>query len=62
MKKGRPKKPEKEVREKTLRIRLTDEERGALDDAAAHLHLDTSTWARMRLLQLAKEESGKRGS
>lgn len=56
--KGRPKKPPKEVRDNVLRIRLTDEERLWLDEAAGHLTLDTSTWARMKLLQMAKEECG----
>jgi hypothetical protein len=50
---GRPKKPEGEVRENVLRIRLTDEERAALDEAARARHLDTSTWARAELLALA---------
>jgi len=47
--KGRPKKPAADTRENVLRIRLSDEERAALDAAASHLTLDTSTWARMEL-------------
>jgi uncharacterized protein (DUF1778 family) len=50
---ARPKKPEGEVRENVLRIRLTPEERAALDEAARAKHLETSTWARSELLALA---------
>jgi uncharacterized protein (DUF1778 family) len=49
---GRPKK--EESREKPLRIRLTAAEREILDAAANHRGLDTSTWARMILLDTAK--------
>lgn len=52
----RPKKPAGEVRENVLRIRLTDEERKALDEAAKAKHLDTSAWARSELLTLAGRE------
>ncbi|MBN1513714.1 MAG: hypothetical protein JXB13_16985 [Phycisphaerae bacterium] len=41
-------------RRNVLRIRLTDVERRIIDDAAASRELDTSTWARSELLQLAK--------
>jgi hypothetical protein len=44
-------------RENVLRIRLTEAERKALDAAAAQRTLDTSTWARMELLQLAKRKA-----
>jgi hypothetical protein len=54
MKLGRPKKPKGEIRKNVLRILLTDAERKALDAAANDRTLDTSTWARMELLQLAK--------
>lgn len=50
----RPKKPAGEVRENVLRIRLTDEERKTLDEAAQAKHLDTSAWARSELLALAE--------
>lgn len=58
---GRPKKPPGEARDNVLRIRLTDEERKAIDDAAKEHALDSSAWARMELLALAKKssESGK---
>ncbi len=52
---GRPKKPENESRENVLRIRLTDREREALDEGAKVKGLETSTWARMELLALARK-------
>jgi hypothetical protein len=52
---GRPKKPTTEVRENVLRIRLTDEERAALDEASKTRALDTSSWARAELLTLARK-------
>jgi CRISPR/Cas system-associated protein Csm6 len=51
---GRPKKPEGEVRENFLRIRLTDAERAALDNEAQARGEETSTWARRMLLALAR--------
>jgi uncharacterized protein (DUF1778 family) len=51
--KGRPKKEKGTQRENTLRIRLTDDERKKLDDAAGAETLDTSTWARMILIRVA---------
>jgi len=61
---ARPKKPEGEVRDNFLRIRLTPEERTQLDRAAQARSLDTSSWARSELLMLAKKilkgnQSGK---
>ena len=53
---GRPRKPKNENRENFLRIRLTEAERKALDTAAEQRTLDTSTWARAELLQLAKRK------
>lgn len=50
----RPKKPKGEQRQNILRIRLTDQERKQLDAAAAGKTLDTSTWARAELIELAK--------
>jgi hypothetical protein len=49
---GRPKGPTGTARGNVLRIRLTDEERAMLDEAAAAVTLDTSTWARSELLAL----------
>jgi hypothetical protein len=51
---ARPKKPKADRRQTFLRIRLTEAERKALDAAAGVKMLDTSTWARSELLQLAK--------
>jgi hypothetical protein len=52
---GRPKKPEDEARGNVLRIRLTTGERKTLDEAAKSRGLESSTWARMELLTLAKK-------
>jgi hypothetical protein len=51
---GRPPKPDEERRSAELRIRLTDEEREKLDDAAGGR---TSTWARDLLLKAATRKS-----
>ncbi len=56
---ARPKKPPGEGRENVLRIRLTDDERRALDDAAKARSLETSTWARSELIALARKSLGK---
>lgn len=37
-----------------LRIRMTEEERRVLEEAARLLSLDTSSWARSELLSLAR--------
>jgi uncharacterized protein (DUF1778 family) len=58
---ARPHKPDGETRENVLRIRLTDEERAAIDAAAKEKGLDTSTYARMELLALAKKSRPKKG-
>lgn len=58
---GRPKKPESEARNNVLRVRLTDKERKALDQAALSVGLETSTWVRFELLALAKKLRAKRG-
>ncbi len=57
----RKNKPEGEVRENVLRIRLTEEERALLDQAAEAKTLETSTWARSELIALAKKTSEERG-
>jgi len=51
---GRPPKPDEDRRSAELRIRLTDEERERLDDAAGG---KTSTWARDVLLKAAARKS-----
>ena len=57
----RPRKQPGEVRENVLRIRLTDEERRLIDEAAASKSLDSSAWARSELLTLAKQLTRKNG-
>jgi uncharacterized protein (DUF1778 family) len=54
---ARPAKSKAERRTNTLRIRLTPAERKVLDAAANTKTLDTSTWARAELLQLAKRKA-----
>jgi hypothetical protein len=44
-----------------LRIRLTEEERAVIDAVAKEKGLDTSTYARMELLALAKKAGVKKG-
>jgi hypothetical protein len=51
---GRPKKRPDEARANVLRVRLREDERRALDEAARTRSLETSTWARSELLALAK--------
>lgn len=51
---GRPKKPLRDRRSVTLRIRMTEAERAMFDAAAAKKHLDTSAWARTVLADEAK--------
>jgi hypothetical protein len=52
--KGRPKKPKEAQRTDVLRIRLTKDERAELDAAAQGRSLDSSSWARMILLETAR--------
>jgi hypothetical protein len=48
-------KRDREPRRDVLRIRLTDDERRTLDEGAKTKDLETSTWARMELLALARK-------
>lgn len=57
---GRPKKPEGEVKANVLRIRLTPEQRARLDAAAQAYGEETSTWARDMLLTLSGAPRPKR--
>ena len=57
---ARPKKPDGDVRENVLRIRLTDAERRAIDAAAQARKLDSSSWARSELLLLAERIAGRK--
>jgi hypothetical protein len=52
-KRGRPPKDHSDARGNVLRIRLSQEEREALDETARAANLETSTWARSELLGLA---------
>ena len=52
---GRPRKPKGLARDNVLRVRLTEDERKELDEAAKSDSLETSTWARHELLSLAKK-------
>jgi uncharacterized protein (DUF1778 family) len=51
---GRPKKPEAQSKSYMLRIRMTEDERAAIEQAAKSKSLETSTWARSELVGLAK--------
>jgi hypothetical protein len=59
--KGRPKKPKDGQRTDTLRIRLTDNERADLDREANRRGLETSTWARMILIETARPGISRTG-
>jgi hypothetical protein len=56
---GRRKKPENETKGYMLRIRMTEQERLLLEEAAKSKSLETSTWARSELVSLAKKMLGK---
>lgn len=57
---GRKKKPGKEVMSYMLRIRMTEEERKVMEEAAKSRSLETSTWARSELVALAKKILAKK--
>jgi len=52
--KGRPKKPESEVKDYMLRVRLSREERELLEEAARVKSLQLSSWVRSEMLALAR--------
>ena len=56
---GRPKKSDSERKDSELRIRLTAEDRLALDKAAQGAGQETSTWARDLLLKNAEKTSAR---
>jgi hypothetical protein len=61
---ARPRKPDGESKSYMLRIRMTEEERKLLEEAAKSKSLETSTWARSELVMLAKmieEVQNKKG-
>jgi len=53
--KGRPKKPESEVKDYMLRIRLSREERALLEEATKLKSLQLSSWVRSEMLALARQ-------
>ena len=54
---GRPPKPPEQRKSSELRIRLTEADRGTLDEAAHSKGAETSTWAREVLLKAAKRKA-----
>jgi len=56
---ARPKKTAGQAKTYMLRIRMTEEQRKAMDRAAASKGLEVSTWARSELLLLAKKIAAK---
>jgi uncharacterized protein (DUF1778 family) len=52
---GRQKKPAAEAKTYMLRIRMTENERRLLEEAAKTKTLETSTWARSELVILARK-------
>jgi uncharacterized protein (DUF1778 family) len=59
---GRNKKPKPEAKTYMLRIRMTEEERALLEEAAKTKSLETSTWARSELVALARKLVAKKPS
>jgi uncharacterized protein (DUF1778 family) len=57
---GRHKKPAALAMTYMLRIRMTQEDRQLLEEAARHKSLETSTWARSELVALARKILGKK--
>ena len=57
---GRKKKPVKDAKTYMLRIRMTEEDRQVLEEAAKSKSLETSTWARSELVSLAKRLLGRK--
>jgi len=53
---GRPTKPKADRRTNVLRILLKEDERASLDATAKGKMLDTSTWARIILMEQVKLE------
>jgi uncharacterized protein (DUF1778 family) len=56
---ARPKKTAGQAKTYMLRIRMTEEQRKAMDRAAESKGLEVSTWARSELLLLAKRIAAK---
>jgi uncharacterized protein (DUF1778 family) len=58
---GRPKKPESETLTYMLRIRMSQEDRELLENAAKFKSLQLSTWARSELVALARKTLERQG-
>jgi uncharacterized protein (DUF1778 family) len=58
---ARPKKPESETLSYMLRIRMAEEDRELLEQAAKYKSLQLSTWARSELVALARKILDKKG-
>jgi hypothetical protein len=56
---GKPKDPERR-KSYMLRVRMTEQERALIEDAARADSLETSTWARSELVRLARRKLGKK--
>ncbi|MBI3409818.1 MAG: DUF1778 domain-containing protein [Planctomycetes bacterium] len=52
---GRPRKPEGESKEYMLRVRMTQDERALLEQAAKFKSLQLSSWVRSEIIALAKK-------
>lgn len=52
---GRHKKASKDAMSYMLRIRMTEADRALLEEAAKFKSLETSTWARSELVELARK-------
>ena len=57
---GRPKKAAPESKTHMMRIRMTEDDRALIEAAAKTESLETSTWARSKLVSLAKKTVGKK--
>ena len=57
---GRKKKTDADAKTYMLRIRMTEEDRKSLEEAAKSRSLDTSSWARSELVALAKKLLAKK--
>ena len=57
---GRKPKPKAEAMSYMLRIRMTEEDRALLEEAAKARSLETSTWARSELVALARKFLGRK--
>jgi hypothetical protein len=55
---ARQKKPDSESKSYMLRVRMTQDDRKLLDEAAKFKSLETSTWARSELVALARKILG----